>query len=79
MGGAGGILGTDTARVAAAVAIAAAATIFLFKSGYAFLAPLSFAFCCRRVYALDTRGERERVFPYSSPLYILIYLLFGRQ
>ena len=60
MGGAGGILGTDTAPVAAAVAIAAAATIFLFKSGYAFLAPLSFAFCCRRVYALDTRGERER-------------------
>ena len=72
MGGAGGILGTDTAPVAAA------ATIFLFKSGYAFLAPLSFAFCCR-VLALDTRGERERVFPYSSPLYILIYLLFGRQ
>ena len=69
MGGVAGILGTD-----------AAATIFLLKSVYAFLAPLSFALALplplSDVSALDTReieGERLR------PLLILIYLLFGRQ
>ena len=69
MGGVAGILGTD-----------AAATIFLLKSVYAFLAPLSFALALplplSDVRALDTReieGERLR------PLLILIYLLFGRQ